>query len=265
MNIDVYKRLRETTQEASEDQQDRLGTPTGAVPDCWQDVDDVLTAGIDRVLLYGPPGTGKTYAGLTFGAVQAGAFRLVCTEDMTAADVTGCWMPARDGGWQWLDGQATKAWRGDGLRGGRLIVDEIDKASGDVFALLLAMTDSRESAAWENPQSGRIERPRDGFSVVMTTNVENLQELPDALLDRFPVRIRINQPHPRALTRLAADLRNYAARSADLGERRISLRAFFAFDQLRTRLGDQNKAARIVFGNRAEGVLDAINIDKVSA
>ena len=65
-----------------------------SLPACWQDVADVLTAGIDRVLLYGPPGTGKTYAGLTFGDVQAGAFRLVCTEDMTAADVTGCWMPS---------------------------------------------------------------------------------------------------------------------------------------------------------------------------
>jgi MoxR-like ATPase len=235
------------------------------LPACWQDVADVLTAGIDRVLLYGPPGTGKTYAGLTFGDVQAGAFRLVCTEDMTAADVTGCWMPSGDDGWKWLDGQAIKAWRGDGLTGARLIVDEIDKASGDVFALLLAMTDSRESAAWEHPQSGRVERPRDGFSVVMTTNVENLQELPDALLDRFPVRVRINQPHPAALTQLAADLRAYAARSADLGERRISLRAFFAFDQLRSRLGDQDKAARIVFGDRAEGVLDAISVDKVGA
>lgn len=235
------------------------------IPACWQDVEDVLAAGIDRVLLYGPPGTGKTFAGLTFGDVEAGAFRLVCTEDMTAADVTGCWMPSADGGWKWLDGQAVKAWRGDATKGGRLVVDEIDKASGDVFALLLAMTDSRESAAWENPERGAIERPQDGFSVVMTTNVENLRELPEALLDRFPVRVRINEPHPQALTRLASDLRAYAARSADLGERRISLRAFFAFDQLRTRLGDQQRAARIVFGERAEGVLDAIRINEVAS
>lgn len=234
------------------------------IPACWQDVDDVLSAGIDRVLLYGPPGTGKTFAGLTFGKVDAGAFRLVCTEDMTAADVTGCWMPSSDGGWKWLTGQALKAWRGNSVTGGRLVVDEIDKASGDVFALLLAMTDSPESAAWENPEENTVERPLDGFSVVMTTNVENLRELPEALLDRFPVRVRINEPHPQALTRLASDLRAYAARSADLGERRISLRAFFAFDQLRKQLGDQQKAARIVFGDRAEGVLDAINVDGVA-
>ena len=238
--------------------------PPTNLPQCWQDVDDVLSAGIDRVLLYGPPGTGKTFAGLTFGNVDAGAFRLVCTEDMTSADVTGCWMPSAGDGWQWLDGQAVKAWRGDGLKGGRLIVDEVDKASGDVFALLLAMTDSPEPAAWEHPASGRVERPRDGFSVVMTTNVEDMRELPDALVDRFPVQVRINEPHPLALSRLAHDLRNYASRAADLGDRRISLRTFFAFDQLRTRLGDEAKAARIVFGARAEGILDAIAIDKAA-
>ena len=234
------------------------------MPQCWTDVEDVLSAGMDRVLLYGPPGTGKTYAGLSFGDTEAGAFRLVCTEDMTSADVTGCWMPTANGTWEWIDGQAVKAWRGDGLKGGRLIVDEIDKAGGDVFALLLAMTDSPESARWENPATGRIERPRDGFSVVMTTNVERMEELPEALVDRFPVQVRINTPHPSALALLSADLRAYAARSADLGERRISLRAFFAFDKLRKKIGEST-AARIIFGNRAEGILDAIAIDRVAA
>lgn len=235
-------------------------------PECWRDVEDVLAAGLDRLLLFGPPGTGKTYAGLNHGRVNTGAFRLVCTEDMTSADVTGCWMPSANGQWEWLDGQAVKAWRGDGLNGARLVVDEIDKASGDVFALLLAMTDSPESARWENPATGRIERPRDGFSVVMTTNVENVAELPDALIDRFPVQVRINEPHPQALRLLAPDLREYARRAADLGPgRRISLRTFYAFDSLRTQLADEQRAARIVFGQQAESILDAIRVDRVAA
>ena len=233
------------------------------LPQCWQDVQDTLTAGIDRLILFGPPGTGKTYAGLNLGDVTRGAHRLVCTEDMTSADVTGCWMPSSDNSWKWLDGQAVKAWRGDGINGGRLVIDEIDKASGDVFALLLAVTDSVESACWEHPQSGRTERPLDGFSVVMTTNVEDLRELPAALTDRFPVAIRINEPHPAALDRLSVGLREYARRSADIGERRISLRTFYAFDTLRNRIGEE-RAARIVFGSEAESVLDAIKIDQVS-
>ena len=232
------------------------------LPQCWQDVQDCLNAGIDRIILFGPAGTGKTYAGLHFGDVQAGAHRLVCTEDMTSMDVTGAFMPDGNGKFSWVAGSALKAWEGNGITGGRLIVDEVDKASGDVFALLLAMLDSPESASWEHPETGRIHRPKDGFSAVMTTNIENMEELPMALADRFPVRIRINAPHPSALEKLSADLRDYAVRMADAGKRRISLRTFYAFDKLRKQLGDE-KSARIIFGDRASSVLDAIAIDKV--
>jgi MoxR-like ATPase len=234
------------------------------LPQCWADVENALNAGIDRLILFGPPGTGKTYAGLNLGDVNAGAYRLICTEEMTNADVTGHYKPNAQGAWAWQEGSAIKAWQGDGQRGGRLVIDEIDKAGGDVFATLLAMTDSPESAKWEHPENGRMVRPLDGFSVVMTTNIESMQELPEALKDRFPVAIRINQPHPNALALLSADLRNYAVRMADAGERRISLRTFFAFDKLRNSLGDQ-ESARLVFGRQAESVLDAIAIDKVGA
>ena len=96
----------------------------------------------------------------------------------------------------------------------------------------------------------------------MTTNIENMEELPTALADRFPVRIRINAPHPSALEKLSYDLREYAVRMCDAGKRRISLRTFYAFDQLRKQLGDE-KSAKIIFGERATSVLDAIAIDKV--
>ena len=126
----------------------------------------------------------------------------------------------------------------------------------------LGRKDSPESASWEHPENGRIHRPRQGFSAIMTTNVENMEELPTALSDRFPVRIRINAPHPSALERLSPDLREYAVRMADAGNRRVSLRAFMAFDQLRKTLGVQ-KAANIIFRSRAESVLDALAINEV--
>ena len=239
-----------------------METTTTPIPQCWQDVQDCMDAGVDRIILFGPAGTGKTYAGLNFGYTNNGAHRLVCTEDMTSMDVTGAFMPAKDGSFQWVNGSALKAWEGNGVNGGRLIVDEIDKASGDVFALLLAMLDSPESASWENPESGRVHRPREGFSAVMTTNIEDMRELPMALADRFPVRIRINAPHPTALEKLSHDLRDYAVRMADAGNRRISLRTFMSFDKLRKQLGDE-RSARIIFGDRAESIMDAIAVDKV--
>ena len=233
------------------------------LPQCWQDVQDAMDSGIDRIILFGPPGTGKTFAGLHIGNVEAGAHRLVCTEDMTTADVTGCFIQDEKGGYNWQFGSAMKAWRGNGVTGGRLVVDEIDKAGGDVAAQLLAMLDSPESASWEHPSTGERFTPLGGFSAVMTTNIEDMRELPTALADRFPVSIRINQPHPNALKRLSPDLRELAIRSADAGERRISLRAFYDFDKIRTNLGI-DRAAQMVFKERAQSILDAIAIESVA-
>lgn len=235
-----------------------------ALPDCWQAVEDCLNAGVNRIILFGPPGTGKTYAGKTFGDVSRGAHRLICTDDMTNLDVTGAFMPSKEnnGAFMWVAGAALKAWDGDGVKGARLVVDEIDKAGGDVFATLLAMLDSEESASWQNPDTGITHTPREGFSAVMTTNIEDIRELPSALSDRFPIRIRINQPHPDALSRLSYDLRDMAINLADAGERRISLRTFMEFDKLRQALGDE-KASRYIFAERAEGILDALKINAV--
>lgn len=232
------------------------------LPPCWEKMNKALNAGIDRIVLFGPSGTGKTYGGLNYGHTRGGKHRLICTEDMTTANVEGNFMPNKDGSWSWVAGSALKAWEGDGLTGGRLVVDEVDKASGDVLATLLAFLDSPESASWEHPETGRIHRPREGFSVVMTTNVENMAELPTALVDRFPVRIRIDQPHPDALDRLSQDLRGLAVRLADAGRERVSLRAFYAFDQLRSTLTIE-EAADIVFGDRAKSMLEAIRIDSL--
>ena len=237
---------------------------TTNLPECWQDVNDILASGINKLILFGPPGTGKTFAGLNMGNVLAGAHRLICNEDMTSADVTGHFKPSGDGTWKWQDGTVIKAWQGDGINGGRVVADEIDRASGDVMSQLLAMFDSEESASWEHPESGRILKPKKGFSVFMTTNIEDMRELPQALKDRFPVAVRINTPHPDALTMLSPDLRGAAAASADAGrDRRFSVRAFMAFDTLRKTVSVE-KAARLTFGKHYQSVLDAILVNGVS-
>ena len=235
------------------------------LPQCWQDVEDVLAAGVDRLILFGPPGTGKTFAGLNLGKVGAGAYRVACTEDMTEADITGCWMPNAAGTWSWNEGKAIRAWEGDGRSGGRLVLDEIDRANGDIESLLLAVTDSVGSLRWEHPETGRTVRPRSGFSVVMTTNLEHLEDLPVALRDRFPVAIRIDQPHPDALATLPVDLRAPAAAAADADPgRRFSIRTFQEFARLRDAVGPE-RAARLVFGAVADDILDALLIDGAAA
>lgn len=226
---------------------------------CWTALADVIEAGIDRVLLYGPPGTGKTYAALTVGTPTA-AFKLVCTEDLTSADLTGMWRPNAQGGFDFFEGPAIQAWTANGGRGGRLVVDEADRASGDVLSQLLAMTDSPESARWEHPLTGEVVRPGPQFSVIMTSNIEDPDDLPVALADRFPVRVHIDQPPAAAVERLSADLR--AGALYGTGDDRLALRSLYAFETLRKAHGDQ-RAAQLVFGKRAEGVLDSLAVARV--
>ncbi len=238
---------------------------TDDVNSCWRDLADVLKSGISRVLLYGPSGTGKTYAALHHGVGSVPAERLVCTEDLTSGEITGTWMPVGENRWEWREGPAIRAWRGSGGVGGRLVVDEVDRASGDALSTLLAMTDSPESARWRNPETSEWVRPGPQFSVVMTTNVDDLEDIAPSLRDRFPVAICIDRPHCSALASLSDDLRAPAlAGSLGPASRRVSLRSFYAFDQLRRHLGT-SRAAQLVFGEDAAlSVLDALAIAAIA-
>jgi hypothetical protein len=99
----------------------------------------------------------------------------------------------------------------------------------------------------------------------MTSNVDELEEIPAALRDRFPINIRVDRPHPDGVAQLSRDLRAPAlAGSLGPRERRISLRSFYAFDELRTHHGAE-RAANLVFGyDAAQSVLDALTIGAVS-
>jgi hypothetical protein len=98
----------------------------------------------------------------------------------------------------------------------------------------------------------------------MTTNLEDPDDLAPALRDRFAVALRIDKAHEAGLARLPDDLRPLAESMVGGGAgRNVSLRTFYAFDTLRTRMGTEH-AATLVFGaQRAESLLDAIRINNV--
>jgi hypothetical protein len=88
-------------------------------------------------------------------------------------------------------------------------------------------------------------------------------DLDFALLDRFPVRIGIDEVAPGALGSLPADLRDVAARSGVLTDpaRRVSFRTWSEFAKLRASIG-QEIAARAVFGNRTDDIVNSYLIAK---
>ena len=63
---------------------------------CWTLFDEVIAAGVDRVILYGPPGTGKTFTALHCNKMHTQeSYRITCTDDMTNMDVTGGFLPGK--------------------------------------------------------------------------------------------------------------------------------------------------------------------------
>ena len=230
---------------------------------CWDIVSAVLSQS-NRTLLYGPPGTGKTHAGCRLGLSSSQrVFTLTLTEETPAAELRGHYI-LKDGKYSWQDGPAVAAWR----CGGRLVVNEIQRGGPDVHALLLAITDDIAIAELDLP-SGEKVRPQSGFTCVATMNGDPKEMLDAALQDRFPVSILIDKVHPDAVKQLPEDVQKAAERTAliDNDDRRISIRAWYAFAQLRQKLVKlypqeeaQKLAAEAVFNSRSQDALDALAI-----
>jgi hypothetical protein len=211
-------------------------------PTPWE-LAEFAVAHNNRVLMYGLPGTGKTYFGLTH-AIKTTAYRLICTEEMTDADLIGCYKQNDKGTWTFHEGVGIRAWR----EGARLVVDEINRMNGDVESRMMALIDSHASSSWQHPDTGEVVKPDSKFSVVATMNGEP-EDLAPAILDRLTVRIAISQPNPNALLALPEYLRGIATKWTDRDAYpRYSLRSFVDFHAMNTSSANLEMSARVAFG-----------------
>ena len=217
-------------------------------PACWELFDSVQGQ-VSRLLLHGKPGTGKSYAAAM--AALDRAYVVTLTEDTPSAEIRGHFLP-KGTSFEWHDGVAMRAWRS----GGRLVLNEIDHASGEVLTLLLAILDDQSIARLTLP-NGETVYPSEGFDVVATMNGDP-SNLPEALLDRFDSVLDIDTPHSGIFAKLPKDLRYAASRTFGLDEaRRVSPRAWLSFASLREKIGE-DLAARAVFGVRASAIRDSL-------
>jgi len=237
-------------------------TPSDSL--CWFLAETIL--GTDRnAFIHGPAGTGKTFAAAsTVNPYGPAAVVITLTDETSAADLLGYYINGPHG-FVWQDGPAATAMRS----GARLVVNEIDHASGDARAALYAIADESATAkiAGITLGNGETLRPAAGFHVIATSNLPAEEALTgEGLPSRFAVRVHLPEPHPAALAALPEDLRA-AARASCLNtdeSERLTMRTWRAFADLRTQLGDALTAAQLAFGpNRAQAVVDSLAVAAV--
>jgi len=210
----------------------------------------------DRVLLYGVPGTGKSYQATLYNLEEKQeVVSTTLTEDGSAMELRGHFIPNEDGSMSWLHGTAINAW----LKGARFVVNEIDHASSDVLTFLYSILDDKQFAGMTLPNREQtFVKPSKGFNVVATMN-GSPDSLPEALADRFPVKINIDKIHPSALKKIPKKYRK-ACESMSLiqdSARRTSIRAWAEFNRL-SKFMTEEDSAKVVFQSRYRDVLDTI-------
>jgi hypothetical protein len=134
-----------------------------------------------RILLSGWPRTGKSTLPYTlFGAENIE--RTTVHRQMPVDDLIGG-MGLVNGSTVWQDGPVVRALR----YGRKLILDEIDRHSGEIYSLLLGVLD--DPAGITLPTGERVRAAR-GYGVIATTN-EPPSKLADALYDRFDLVLKV--------------------------------------------------------------------------
>jgi hypothetical protein len=224
---------------------------------CWN-LTSAVVGKSERVLLHGVSGTGKSWAARRDNLNGSTVFSVSLTEETPAAELRGHY-GLRGGEYVWMDGPCVRAWR----EGCRLVLNELEKASGDAQTFLLGILDDKEIAQQTLP-NGETITPHEDFHVIATMN-GNPNDLEPALRDRFPCCIKIDEVSPGALDNLPEDVRTAAVNTGlvDDPQRQISVRVWNEFVRLREEVGEEFAAA-CIFGERSATALDHLKVARKS-
>jgi MoxR-like ATPase len=112
-----------------------------------------------------------------------------------------------------------------------------------------------------NNENKETVRPAEGFQVVATTNSPP-ESLPLALKDRFPVKIHVDSVHPKAMAKFPAEWHDVIRDTTLIEdpEERISVRAWTEFFALQDKGFTVETAGKLIFGDKAEELVDAIQL-----
>lgn len=228
----------------------------------WELHDMMLNAHIDRLLTSGPPGVGKSYGPAKWAKANGWEFLSITLTDQTPASELRGHFILKGHDFVWHDGLVSRAWRmtNNGTRV-LLEINEIVEAGADVEVFLHNALDDPEFARLDLP-NGETLRPTPSHLIVVATMNGDPRQLREALRDRFPVKLKIDEPHPDAILALPKDLRPLAIEMTKADkpkEQRLSIRPFVAYAQMRTRVSPL-AAAQAIFGESAFDMLAALGL-----
>jgi len=230
----------------------------------WELVDKIIDAPINggsfRMCLAGPPGIGKTLTPVK--RLRAAGYKVFIagiTEETPMSELRGHFV-LKGNNFVWHDGVTIRAWReSHGAAPVALIINEVDKAAGDVLSFFHTLLDDPEVAEIHLP-TGDVVVPKSGNIRYIATMNGRPEDLPAPVRSRFPIMLEMTKVHPEALATLAPNLQAAAKNILENSkERPYSIREFKAYQELAPTVGEE-AALTAVFGQDASLLLDAIKI-----
>jgi len=182
-------------QAVNEELQRLISTLESAIAGQTPLITQMLTAFIagGNILLEGLPGLGKTHLAKALAATTDLSFsRVQCTPDLMPADITGSDILVKD-----RDGGHRFDFQPGPIFSPMVLVDEINRATPKTQAALLEAMQEHQVT-----YTGTTHLLPSPFWVVATQNpieIEGTYPLPEAQLDRFLVKLKVDFPDREAL------------------------------------------------------------------